>query len=618
MCGIVGIIDTHSNNISEEILRTMAETMIHRGPDGDGIFIDGPIGMAMRRLSIIDLEGGWQPFYSNNKQVVAFQNGEIYNYLELRSELSPKYTFMSDSDTEVLAHGYVEWGIDGLLERLDGMYAVAILDLTHRVLHLARDRYGEKPLFYSVNQGKFAYSSHMLTLTALPWVENQINDLSLSRYLGLHYIPGEQTIFTGVERLLPGERLMVSIDNPVPVKSMYYNIEAARTSISDRELLSTIEEAVSSRLVADVPLGIFLSGGLDSSIVAALAAKHKEKISTFSMGFDSKEHDESEFASILAKQIGSTHYHFRFNEDTFLDLLPKVASVLDEPIGDQAMLPLYWLCGEARKHVTVALSGEGADEIFGGYGYYRQFLEKKSFKTLLRQLAGKVSSSREQLSKLIDNPVPVTPSGFPLLTDVAGREYLLTNNSIVGTRDSWEYNLLQSLSQVPNSLQAATIADMTTWLPDNLLVKFDRMAMAHSLEGRAPFLSPKVVKAGLSLPENQRMNPSASKIALRRVAEEILPSEILKRPKQGFVLPMRKWLVEWFNSFGSVKSYFSNREFPGLNMDHLSSIVEEDFNQGINRERFVFAVIMLLEWYAHFNLRNKELSAKYRNIGMEE
>ena len=311
-------------------------------------------------------------------------------------------------------------------------------------------------------------------------MDDGIDAASLDAYLGLHYVPGPATILKSIRRVLPGERLVVPIDAPRPRRVRYYRPSLSDVvPVSDGDLAEAVVDAVESRLIADVPVGVFLSGGLDSSIVAAVAARKQERIATFSMGFHSTDHDESAHAAAVAVAIGSDHHCFRFDENTFQSLLPQVASALDEPIGDQALLPLYWLCREARRHVTVVLSGEGADEVFAGYGYYR----------------GNAQCVNWQ--RLFDNPDPVTPSGFPLLTNRQQRHRLLPMER--GGGSEWEAELVDWLNGTPDPLRCATAADLASWLPDDLLVKYDRMAMAHSLEGRAPFLSPRVVEAGLGL-----------------------------------------------------------------------------------------------------------------------
>lgn len=612
MCGIVGLIDTIAGNVSARLLARMRDVMIARGPDGEGQYVNGAVGMAMRRLSIIDIERGGQPFFSRGNEVVAFQNGEIYNYRELKKRLEDRgYQFISEGDTEVLAHGFSEWGAEGLLQQLDGMYAIAIFDRGSRELHLARDRFGEKPLFYSCAKGRFAYSSNLLALAALDWVSDEIDAQSLDRYLALHYVPGDATIFKSIKRVLPGDWLVVSIDNPIPRRHRYYTLPLGEEkTISDNDLAALIEDAVESRLIADVPVGVFLSGGLDSSILAAVAARKHPGIATFSMGFQSASHDESRYAQLVANQIKSSHHHFRFDEESFRSLLPQVAAALDEPVGDQAMLPLYWLCGEARRHVKVALSGEGADEVFGGYSYYRNQTPGSGWRYKLRAHFGKAAQIREWPQRLTNNAKPVTPSGFPLLTDIATREHLTgRDNSAV---DQWEKNLFGWLNQSRDSMQRAAATDIATWLVDDLLIKFDRMSMAHSLEGRAPYLGPTVVESGLALPSLQKMNGEISKVALRRVAKRWLPEEIIDRPKQGFVLPMAKWLAQWFAEHGQIGEYFLARAVPGLDMTEVSRLTEEDLSHGVRRERLLFALLMLVEWYQSFQSRQREVARLYR------
>ena len=583
MCGILGVVDIHEE-VPEPLLTCLRDVMLRRGPDGFGVFRDRHVALAMRRLAVIDLAHGDQPLTAAQGRVVAFQNGEIYNHLELRRDLEAEgVAFQTASDTEVLAQGFARWGIEELLRRLDGMYALAIVDRGERMLHLARDRFGEKPLFHAQADGRFAYASHLLALAALPWVDLAVDAHALDAYLALHYVPGDATIFKGIRRVLPGQRLAVPLDAPRPRAARYYQMPLGEPrAVADDELAAEVEEAVRSRLVADVPVGVFLSGGLDSSIVAAVAARHRPGIATFSMGFPSRDHDESPFARQVASELGTRHHHFTFDDRSFRELLPQVAAALDEPLGDQAMLPLYWLCREARRHVTVALAGEGADEVFGGYSYYRDALRR----------------GRSGARRLIDNAEPVTPSGFPLLTDVTGRRRLLAARAAVDGR--WESDLMAWLDQAPDSLQRATAADLATWLPDDLLVKFDRMAMAHSLEGRAPYLRPRLVELGTHLPSRERLHDGTSKVALRRIAARWLPPPIVARAKHGFILPMESWLRDWFQDHGGARPYFRAADVDGLDGDAVAALVAADVERGVQRPRLLFALVALVEWRRAF------------------
>jgi len=597
MCGIAGVLDLRTDAPLRAQLERMLGWMLKRGPDGSGEYVDGALAMGMRRLAVIDLEGGWQPLYSADGQVVAFQNGEMYNYRELRAELQRDgFAFRTNSDTEVLAHGYVAWGIDGLLQRVDGMFAYAIFDRRSGELHLARDRFGEKPLFYAAADGRFAWASNLLALASLPWVDIDTDPLALDDYLAVHYVAGPRTFFRGVQRLLPGHRLSLRIADPVPAVARYYRPDLAEAGrVSDAELADAMEYAVRSRLVADVPVGVFLSGGLDSSLITAIAARAQPGIMTFSMGFESTAHDEAEHAQRVADYCGTRHHRFRFDAGSFETLLPQVAAELDEPLGDQAALPLFWLCREARQHVTVALSGEGADELFAGYGYYRQFLGVGGFaQRLADRLRGRVATRAPDLRRFTRNPTPVTPSGFPLLTDPADREQLTGHP--VHSGDAWESRLIEWLDTASDPHKRAMAADLGTWLPDDLLVKFDRMGMASSLEGRAPYLTPQLARLALRSKAQARMTLTDSKCALRRVARRWLPRDILERPKQGFVLPMKAWLRNWFETRGGVLNYFGADALPDLDASAVQRLVQRDLDDGLNRERLLYALVMLAEW----------------------
>ncbi|MCC2640023.1 MAG: asparagine synthase [Nitrospira sp.] len=598
MCGIVGVLDRMDAHKGRRLLARLLATMEARGPDGSGLFTDDNILMGMRRLAVIDVEGGGQPLLSRDGGVVAFQNGEIYNHLELRCELASNgYVFRTDSDTEVLAHGYDHWGIGGLLAKLDGMYAIAILDRRSKELHLARDRFGEKPLYYSADGARFAYSSNTKALALLPWVDLELDIGSVDRYLALHFVPGRRTILKGIHRVLPGERLTVSLESLKICRERYYlPAMSPMEHVDTRTLLQRIETAVASRLVADVPVGVFLSGGIDSSIVAAVAAKHHPSIDTFSMGFKDARYDESAHAEVVAHAIGSSHHHFTFNEAAFQELLPTVVGCLDEPIGDQALLPTYWLCREAKRHVTVVLSGEGADELFAGYDYYGAMLARRSWLRRFKDWA--VGRRGASLRSLCDNPCPVTPSGFPLVLDREGRRRLI--GAPVHEPDSWEQELCASLAHTQNLLQRATLADILTWLPDDLLVKLDRMAMANSLEGRAPFLSPALVDAAIRLPEARRMTGRQNKVILREVAALLLPRHIAERRKQGFILPMANWLQQWLRRVGSLRDYFDLRRIKQFDSDAAVILVKREIASDHPNERLLFSLVVLAEWHRSF------------------
>ena len=597
MCGIVGIIHPSANRV---LIEELTEIMSPRGPDGAGYFVDPGIAMGMRRLAVIDLAHGGQPLFSNDQSIVAFQNGEIYNHRFLRAQLIELgYTFRTQSDTEILAHGFHAWGADGLAKRLDGMYAVAIFDRRTCSLSLIRDRFGEKPLFIAWLNDGFAYASDMRILASLPGVGSEISHDALNDYLALHYVPGRRTILKNVSRVLPGEIITIPIENLSPTRNRYYVPPIGSSdNISDEALLDLVESAVTTRLVADVPVGVFLSGGLDSSIVAAIAAQHTPRVSTFSMGFKTSEYDESEYAITLARQLGADHHHFVFDESNFLDLLPKVVAALDEPVGDQALLPVYLLCQVASSHVKVVLSGEGADEVFAGYSYYSKFSTRPTLRDRVNTFVRRRTNRPNE--RLINNPVAETPSGFPLLTDAAGRRSLIGCSSL--DPDQWESELIHWLNHASNDLQRATSTDLATWLPDDLLVKFDRMAMAHSLEGRAPFLEPRLVEAGtIGLRSSDRFSAGVSKVALRRIAKGLLPESTLARKKQGFLLPMRDWICTWAKQHADLAEYFSSMPLEGIDCRAMGESISNSIISDSSRERYHLACIILCEWSYSFS-----------------
>lgn len=594
MCGIAGFINPSSG---EELLNRQLGAIFHRGPDGDGRFSHAGMHLGMRRLSIIDLAGGWQPLLSREGRVVAFQNGEIYNFRELRVQLEARgYVFRTRSDTEILAHGYDAWGIEGLLERLDGMYAICIADLDSRKLHLARDRFGEKPLYFAYSDGAFVYGSSLRSVAIAPWLDLEINPWAIERYFACHFVAGSQTVLKGVNRLLPGERLEIPIDaSQAPVVARYYRprLEKPRPASVD-ELEALLEEAIESRLVADVPMGIFLSGGIDSSLIAAIAARNHPEVESFCMAFDDVKADESIYAKAVADHFGIKLNTIRFTASSFMELLPTVCSALDEPIGDQAILPVHWLSHMASERVKVVLSGEGADEVFGGYGYYADAADLLAgdFKAAYATAHGEYGNAQG----LLVEPLGQTQAGFPLLTYRHERDALVPATR--GQPDAFELELTTWLATAHDPLQRKCAADLASWLTDDLLIKADRMTMAASIEGRAPFLSPRIVERGLAMPQHQKFGGGQSKVLLRELARKLLPASVVDRKKHGFVLPMGQWVQDWIEACGGFERYLVRGEGLGIDADALLALYSNPNSR--NRERLWFAVIVLFEWWQSF------------------
>jgi asparagine synthase (glutamine-hydrolysing) len=605
MCGIVGFVET-DGSVDPGRLEVMNGSMASRGPDGEGYYYSGcgRLGMGMRRLAIVDLSGGGQPLYSEDRQVVAMQNGEIYNHRDLRRQLEAHgHRFATGSDTEVLAHGYEQWGLEGLLARVDGMYAVAIYDRRRQQLHLARDRFGEKPLYYHAAPGRFVYGSQLLTVASYPGVDRGWDPEGLYWYLALHFVPGDGTVWRGVRKLRPGHHATVALATGACRIARYWRLDEQQDRpCRPEEILEALDHAVQSRLMADVPVGLFLSGGLDSSVVAALAVRHAPRVATFSMGFSSEAHDERPYAQQVARALGTTHQHFEFDGQSFQKLLPRVVAAMDEPVGDQAMLPLFWLCAEASRSVKVVLSGEGADELFAGYSYYPGAVSRRPrigwWARLRRWLRGRAPDARLLLE------TNCTPSGFPLLTSEAERLALLGRKTAPGF-GRWYPELLRHWENTADPLRRACLVDVETWLAEDLLMKFDKMAMASSLEGRAPYLSPRLAQAAFRLPQAQKLTPDQNKKLLRAVADRLLPEAISRRPKQGFVLPMSQWLAGHFQEEAGARLF---REVDmGLDREFAAHIVSEDLQRGVGRERLLYALLVLGSWAMQASAQARQL-----------
>ena len=624
MCGILGFVAADGRPASRARLLAANERMHSRGPDGAGEFVERDVALAMRRLAVIDVAGGNQPLFARDGEVVVFQNGEIYNHEALRRELEAKgFAFKTRSDTEVLAHGFVAWGMDGLLQRIDGMHAIALLDRTARTLWLARDRFGEKPLFVKRADGdggrhddpKLAFASSIKALGQLVGRSFEIDPVGLDAYLALHFVPGRRTIFRGVERVLPGERWKIELESGAIERRRFFELplpppRGAPTPADDELLRAALDAAVRSRLVSDVPVGVFLSGGLDSSLIAAVAAKARPGIDTFSMGFSGPtdgdaaggEHDESRFAELVARHVGSRHHAFRFESAAFLPLFADVAAALDEPVGDPAQLPLLWLCREARQVATVVLSGEGADELFGGYDYYAPFAPAVGLRE--RWARWRARPAPAPSARLLETDERALASGFPFVLSRAQRRALLADGA-ARHPDEWERELLAKLGTARDPLQRASAADLLTWLPDDLLVKFDRMAMATSLEGRAPYLDPKLAELALALPPAERTTVTRRKVALARAAAPLLPRAILERQKHGFVLPMKRWLAELFASEGGAARWFAARPLPPLDGTRLVPYLPEAGEAEVRRTRPLFSLALLHAWHAEFRAQER-------------
>ena len=579
MCGIVGLLNLNSDPQTDpKLVRTMATQLAHRGQDDEGMYIDGPVAFGFRRLSIIDVDGGHQPLANEDHTIWCMLNGEIYNFVELRQTLRSKgHQFRTKGDTETIVHAYEEYGLD-FVEHLRGMFAVAIWDRNRRRLILARDRIGMKPLFYSIRQGELAFSSELKGLLPWPKLEKRLDYGALQDYLRFLYIPAPRSIFATVSKLMPGYMLVASTDSNDFILHRYWSFEIGEHSEQSemryaQDLRELLIESVRLRLRSDVALGCFLSGGVDSSAVAALmlqVGNHSGPPLTFSIGFDDAAFDESHYARLVAEHLGTDHHELRADPIT-PELLEKIVWHLDEPFGDASALPTYLLCQAARQHVTVALSGDGGDELFAGYDRYRYFrwttllhsLPLTLRETLIHGLGrtrGWGHRVHPGVARFIRRMTKaLTIANLPIeLQPFAHNQYFdgETIKQMVRT------DLREALSgpsledEVLTSLTSATPKDSLDWflyldtilgLPDDMLVKVDRMSMAVGLEVRCPLLDQEIVEYAGQIPSRFKLSWHQSKSVFKKSIKDLVPASILTRPKQGFDLPLGSWLDSTFS-----------------------------------------------------------------------
>jgi asparagine synthase (glutamine-hydrolysing) len=563
MCGIVGICEPGPGaQVDREALARATDLLRHRGPDGSGAFVRDNVGFGHRRLSIIDLAGGAQPMFNEDGTIAIVFNGEIYNYRELQQELEGLgHQFASSSDTEAIVHAYEQWGVE-CLGRFVGMFAFAIWDGRDRSAFLARDRLGKKPLFYHCANGRLVFASEMKALLEHPAVPRSVDVKALDDYLAYSYVPSDRCILEGVSKLPPGHWMRWK-NGSLEIKSYWQPDFRPGAPLREEEWSERVEAAlrqsVRLRLRADVPLGIFLSGGIDSSAITAIASQELGgRVKTFSIGFRNADFDELRYARLVAERYRTDH-HELIVEDRDLSLLGDVAYHLDEPFGDPSALPTFMVCREARKHVTVCLSGDGGDEVFAGYGRYRDALR---YSLLDRIPPGLRRSISDRMQRVLPREVwgrgfveRVGLSGvgryFAQLSEfsVSERQALLAGHgpdAVTARPRRFEACLGEPASDLVARLQ---LIDQRNYLPDDILVKVDRMSMQTSLEVRAPFLDHLLVDLVNSAPTTLKMRGGRGKYVLRKLLAPHLPPPILTRRKMGFGVPIKHWFR------GSMQDY---------------------------------------------------------------
>lgn len=622
MCGICGIVShNEAHPVDEGMLIKMNDTIVHRGPDDAGHFHDGRAGIAMRRLSIIDLSTGHQPMTNEDKTVWIVFNGEIYNYQEIRQDLVQKgHTFVTKSDTEAIVHAYEEYGAD-CVHRLNGMFAFAIWDSVKERFFLARDRVGIKPMYYHFSKRNLIFGSELKAVLAHPDTPREINFSALDQFLTLEYIPSPNTIFKDIHKLPPGHWMM--LENGRLTIKQYWNVEPMDVPNSDQacveKLTELIRDAVKIRMIADVPLGAFLSGGIDSStIVSFMSELSSQPVKTFSIGFGNRTYNELPFARQVAQKYGTDHYE-EFLEADIADMAMRLVSHFDEPFGDFSIFPTYLVSEVARRFVTVTLSGDGGDEIFGGYDtYVAQNMDQRFYGRLPQWM-------RQKTMPYLLDLVPPQPAKKGLINKakrfVEGaampsawqhtRWMMFMNQQDKGmlykpgvreaiNGDSPGALIERYFDEVSqqNRLAQQQYVDVKTYMVDNILVKVDRMSMAASLEARVPLLDHRIVEFALNLPPHLKLNGGETKAILRRVMDGRLPESILKKPKEGFSIPLKHWMREDLRPLMTdLLSADTVRRRGYFDPNTVSRWVQEHLDQKANHSHRLWTLMVFELWH---------------------
>jgi asparagine synthase (glutamine-hydrolysing) len=566
MCGIVGIVRGDGLDVDGALLTRMADAVRHRGPDDDGFYLNGPVGLGMRRLSIIDLKSGQQPIHNQDRTAWIVFNGEIYNYRELRDQLEKLgHTFYTNSDTEAIIHAYDQYGAD-CPTHLRGMFAFAIWDERSQELFLARDRVGKKPLLYSQVNGKLVFASEFSALLLHPDISRDIDREAIHYYLSFMCVPAPLTAYRAIKKLEPGHSLRFrQSDGQITIQRYWQLNFSQKTNLSEEEAgeraVELLREAVRVRLMSEVPLGAFLSGGIDSSAVVALMSEESsEPVKTFSIGFEEQDFSELHHARRVAEHVGAEHHEFIVKPDA-MEVLPLLVEHYGEPYADSSAIPTYYVSRETRRHVTVALNGDGGDECFAGYERYAAMRLAERYRkvpavmreSVIKQLVGLLPSSelrrgRVRNVKRFLEAASLAPVERYLrwvsVLDRKTKSALYTDEMLHETRNFDPANWLAPWFARVNGagvVDASLLADTMTYLPNDLLVKVDIASMAVSLEARSPFLDHHVIEFAASLPEDLKLRGLTTKYLLKRVLKKLVPVENLNRPKMGFGIPIGHW-----------------------------------------------------------------------------
>jgi len=616
MCGIAGIaVFGDRPSPSYQVLKEMCNTIIHRGPDEDGMDIRDGVAMGMRRLSIIDLSGGSQPIFNEDLTIRVVYNGEIYNFMELRKELeSCGHHFKTKTDTEVIVHAYEEYGKD-FPNYLNGMFAFSLHDMKKRKLFLVRDHVGIKPLFYSFNRRCIVWGSEIKVLLASNLVERELNIDALGQFLAWEYIPGEATLFKSIFKLEPAKMIEIDLDRPACRPETYWDVPLEEESLNkkseewEEEVDQKIIECVKRQLISDVPLGAFLSGGVDSSLVVSAMGDAR----TFSIGFDDPTYNELKWARKVADHLNVKHIDDIIKPD-IENLFERLMYFMDDPIGDFSIFPTYLVSRHARKHVTVALSGDGGDELFGGYETYvadqkshqyalipalirHTFIEPfvKSFKP--RPAKKGFINKAIRFVEGLEQPEDLLHTRWRIFTGNGFREKVFTTDALNELTTSEAVHIRELFRQAGNRqpLNKSLYVDLKSYLSDNCLVKIDRMSMAVSLESRVPLLDKELVELAFRIPDKFKVANGKTKVLLKKIAAKHVPRECVYRPKEGFSIPIKNWLKTRLRPLMEELLNYKNIEQEGLFQPASIEKLKHEHLSGVNNHSHILWSLMVFQ-----------------------
>ncbi|MBT2697665.1 asparagine synthase (glutamine-hydrolyzing) [Bacillus sp. ISL-40] len=609
MCGFIGCVHDKTQNYSDEQkqqFKNMNDIITHRGPDDDGFYYDDHIQFGFRRLSIIDIESGHQPLTYENERYWIIFNGEVYNYVELREELlSEGLTFSTSSDTEVIIALYSHLK-EKAVEKLRGMFSFVIWDKQEQTLYGARDPFGIKPFFYFEDGERTFFASEKKSI--LLGLENDVlNYDSLQHYLTYQFVPEPTTMSDGIKKLEPGHFFTKKIGSPMEIKRYWKaHFKPVHKSEPDfiKEIKDVLFDSVKMHMRSDVPVGSFLSGGIDSSIIASIAKEYHPAIKTFSVGFEHNGFSEIDVAKETAEKLGVENISYVISPQEYMNEIPKIMWHMDDPLADPACVPLYFVAREARKHVTVVLSGEGADELFGGYNIYHepQSLEvfnkiPKAGKVLLKGIAGMMPEGMRGKSFIERGVTPMEEryiGNAKMFTEEEKRELLNVYREGLDYTDITKPLYAESRGYDP--VDRMQYIDIHTWMRGDILLKADKMTMAHSLELRVPFLDKAVFEVASKIPTSLKTVHGTTKYILRKAAEGVVPAHVLDRKKLGFPVPIRHWLKDEMNEWAKKIIRESNTDHL-INKSYVLQLLEDHCQGKADNSRKIWTVLMFMVWH---------------------